>query len=166
MRNAILFLFVTLISFGFCALPAVAQTPSASTNLLASFLNKQKQASMQSQTVTPTDKKTLSANRAAYDEAMRKATVSNQQASVALSAAHAAESARKMEQLEAMFAAERAKAAAANTPNPDGSAADRTQTENNVAKKVYKAPANAIRVYTPKKDSGDQPRRLFNVREQ
>lgn len=159
MRKISLSLFMTLaVAFGAGVFPAMAQTSSGSSSVLSGFLNKQKPAPLQTQTVT--------APRSAYEDAMKTASRRNKQAVVSMAAAHNAESTMRMKQVEAMFAAEKNKALAAAAPRPEGSP-DSLAGAAAQAKAPYAPPSNAIRVYTPKKDSsGDKPRRLFNVREE
>jgi uncharacterized membrane protein len=151
-----------IMTVGMAAFPALAQnTAPAASSVLSGFLNKQKPAPLQTQTVTPSP-------RSAYDEAQKKAAEINMKASAAMTAALSADTSKRLEEVEAMYAAEKAKAMAEVTQRPEGSnplipvAAVASE-----GKKPYAAPSNAIRVYAPKKDAtGDKPRRLFNVREQ
>lgn len=165
MRKMSLSLIMTVaVTLGFGACPAMAQTAPA-PSLLSGFLNKQKPAPLQTQTVTP--------NSAYYDEAKKKALEFNKKAAVAMNQAHQADTAKRVQDLEAMFAAERAKAiavsAAAAAERAEGAPGSLAGPDGVAPgdKKPLAAPANAVRVYAPKKDtSGDKPRRLFNVREQ
>ncbi len=158
------FLFLSVAVFSLAALPAMAQTSSGSPGTISTLLNRPKATTpLQTQTV-------IAANKSAYEEARKKAELLNQQASAAMAAAHAADSSMRAKEMEAMFAAEKAKAIAAMTQRPDGDPTNplaQQATAEGPVVKPYVAPSNAVRVYTQKKDpAADKPRRLFNVREQ